>query len=209
MLFKTTKSLFYGKYQYKIVLICAGASHFRNIDFDSTYNRLVEVGQVIDKISYYKTRGIKTQYELDYSFQLCSVLSGMDDIDIRVESPWVSVYSNSKDHINKLANINNDNVKYICEPANNLTLEAGTIIMPKVNFEYRATLGKTHSQHSAFVEWANGNPKLRLTKSCVRDLNKEHSWGGSYFYITGDNNLLMAKMHLGGVISKVERIIKA
>jgi hypothetical protein len=40
-------------------------------------------------------------------------------------------------------------------------------------------------------------------------LGKSRSWGGTHFYITGDNNLLMAKMHLAGAISKVERIIKA
>jgi hypothetical protein len=58
------------------------------------------------------------------------------------------------------------------------------------------------------VAWAGTNSKLKLTKSCAKALLKPRSWGGSYFYITGDNNLLMAKMHLGGCISKVERIIK-
>jgi capsular polysaccharide biosynthesis protein len=53
------------------------------------------------------------------------------------------------------------------------------------------------------------NKKCKLTKSCIRELEKQRSWGGSHFYITGNNNLLLAKMHLGGSISKIERIIKA
>ena len=81
--------------------------------------------------------------------------------------------------------------------------------MPKMNFEFRVTLGKTTHENSAFVQWLEGNKKCRLTKSAKKDLLKTNSWGGKHFYITGDNNLLMAKMHLGGSISKVERIIKA
>ena len=53
------------------------------------------------------------------------------------------------------------------------------------------------------------NKKCKLTKSCTSALLRPRSWGGQHFYITGDNNLLMAKMHLGSSIAKVERIIKA
>jgi hypothetical protein len=81
--------------------------------------------------------------------------------------------------------------------------------MSKVNFDYKVTLGKTNQECSAFVQWAENNAKLKLTKSCKTELSKNKSWGGTFFYITGDNNLLMAKMHLGGSINKVERIIKA
>lgn len=81
--------------------------------------------------------------------------------------------------------------------------------MPKINFDYKVTIGKTIQEHSAFIQWAEGNAKLKLTKSVKKELSKHRSWGGAYFYLTGDNNLLMAKMHLGGSINKVERIIKA
>jgi hypothetical protein len=69
-------------------------------------------------------------------------------------------------------------------------------------------MGSTKQEYSTFVEWAEKHPKIKLTKSCIRDLNKNRSWGGTHFYVTGDNNLLMAKMHLGGTISKVQRIIR-
>jgi hypothetical protein len=70
-------------------------------------------------------------------------------------------------------------------------------------------LGKTTQEHSAFIQWAENNAKLKLTKTCKRELARDYSWGGTYFYVTGENNLLMTKMHLGGSINKVERIIKA
>ena len=76
-------------------------------------------------------------------------------------------------------------------------------------YEFRVTMGKTVQPNIAFIEWADTNKKCKLTKSCIRDLEKQRSWGGTHFYITGDNNLLMAKMHLGGAIAKIERIVKS
>jgi hypothetical protein len=151
---------------------------------------------------------IKTQDDLDYALALQHTLSKQTDIDIRVESPWITVYTNSKKHIDALAKIDKERVKYISEPAAKTTLEQNTIIMPKMDYDYRITLGKTIQEHSSFVEWAETNPKLKITKSAKVDLLKPRSWGGKHFYLTGDNNLLLAKMHLGSSIAKIERIVK-
>jgi hypothetical protein len=153
--------------------------------------------------------GIKTQDDLAFAFKLQAHILKLKDFDIRVESPFISIYSNSEKDIKSLAKLDADRVKYISKPPDNSALTSDTILLPKVNFEYRVTLGKTTQDNSTFVQWASNNKKLRLTKSCIRDLTKDRSWGGTYFYVTGDNNLLMTKMHLGGSINKVERIIKA
>jgi hypothetical protein len=81
--------------------------------------------------------------------------------------------------------------------------------MTNTDFDYKVTLGKTAQENTSFIEWASANKKVKLTKSCTRDLKKTRSWGGTHFFISGDNNLLLAKMHLGGSISKVEKIIKS
>jgi hypothetical protein len=130
----------------------------------------------------------------------------MEDYDIRVETPWVSIYTNNINDINYLIKLDEDNVKYVSSPDS--SLEVGTIVMPKMPFDYRITLGKTTKSHSEFIEWASAMNKLRLTKSCIRALERPRSWGGTHFYVKGDNVLLMAKMHLGGSISKIERIVK-
>jgi len=199
MEYKTTTRLFRGKYQYKIVLVCSGASYFRN-DLDSALDTLKKITLTA------KSHHIKTQEDLDYAFKLHNALSKMKDIDVRVESPWISIYTNNKKDTEVLAKISEDNVKYISVPAGNL--EEGTVLMPKMDFEFRVTLGKTTQEHSAFIEWAETNPKVKLTKSCIKDLLRPRTWGGKHFYITGNNNLLLAKMHLGGSIAKVERIVK-
>jgi len=211
MQYKITKKLFGGIYQYKIVLTCAGSGLFRHNDLDNVLKNLTDITlsnqPKQNHFGLYRS-GIHTQAELDYALNLQKALSKMSDIDIRVESPWLSIYSNSLADINTLAKIDVDQVKYISKPADGTVLDAGTVVMPKMNYDYRITLGKTIQEHSAFIAWANSNKKCKLTKSCIKDLLKPRSWGGTHFYITGDNNLLMARMHLGGSISKVERIIK-
>jgi hypothetical protein len=214
MLYKITKRLFHGTYQYKIVLICAGSGWFRSGNWDDTLTQLKKIDIATGEMKgnpYYRSygSGIKTQEDLDYAFKLQHLLSKLTDIELRVESPWVSIYTNTKSNITALTKLSLDNVKYVSLPPVSTTLQENTIIMPKINFDYKVTIGKTIQEHSAFIQWAEGNAKLKLTKSVKKELSKHRSWGGAYFYLTGDNNLLMAKMHLGGSINKVERIIKA
>jgi len=210
MLYKTTTKLFKGIYQYKIVLVCSGAQLFRSGDMAATLEHLQQINLAQNEKTYPNWRNyyIKTQDDLDYALALQHTLSKQTDIDIRVESPWITVYTNSKKHIDALAKIDKERVKYISEPAAKTTLEQNTIIMPKMDYDYRITLGKTIQEHSSFVEWAETNPKLKITKSAKVDLLKPRSWGGKHFYLTGDNNLLLAKMHLGSSIAKIERIVK-
>jgi hypothetical protein len=209
MQYKTTRKLFKNKYQYKIVLTVKGAQLFRTGDMDTALDGLKQVTLAPQSISSnWRNTYIKTQEDLDYAFKLQAAVAKMTDHEIRVESPWLTVYTNSKKDIKTLTDLDENNVKYISSPPTNSSLSQDTIIMPKMNYEYRVTLGKTTQEHSTFISWAENNAKLKLTKSCIRDLEKVRSWGGKYFYITGDNNLLMAKMHLGGSIAKIERIVK-
>lgn len=211
MLTKTTKSLFKGTYQYKIVLVCSIAGAFRSGDMETTLELLKKttvVGNSQNLRSVYYAPP-KTQDELDYAFKLQSKLLKLKDIEVRVEVPYVSIYSNLKSDIDALIKIDPDKVKYISVPPVGNVLAKDTVVMPKVPFEFRITLGKTTQSHVAFVEWAEKTAKMKLTKSCKRDLLKARSWGGTYFYATGDNVLLMAKMHLGGSINKIERIVKS
>ncbi len=207
MQYKTTTRLFRGTYQYKIVLACAGASFFRSGNIPKTLQDLNAVD-----ISTYKHPyrfSIKTQEDLDFALNLAGMLSKCKDINVRVESPWVSIYSNSLTDIDAIASIDNEKVKYISKPPENTILVEGTVILPKVAFDYRVTMGKSTQSHEAFLEWAHRNEKILLTKNCDKNLRKPISWGGSHFYVTGEKTLLMVKMHLGGSIAKVERIIKA
>lgn len=210
MQYKTTQRLFKGIYQYKIVLVVPGASYFRSGDMDATIKQLqkVDLSKSISD-SFYQTNKIRTKEDLVYALALQKELKQLSNVDVRVETPWISVYANSRKDIDALANIDIDRVKYISLPPISASLNDKTIIMPKMKYDYRITLGKTTHNFNSFVEWAETNTKVKLTKSCIRDLNKDKSWGGTHLYVNGDNTLLMVKMHLGGAINKIERIVKA
>lgn len=210
MLTKTTKSLFKGIYQYKIVLVCSVATAFRSGDMSSALEQLKKT-TIVQQSSGWTVHQIppKTQEQLDYAFKLQHQINKLKNIEVRVEIPYISIYTNSKSDIDQLIKIDKDKVKYISVPVSGSALVKDTVIMPKIPYEFRITLGKTVQNHSAFVEWAENTSKLKLTKSCKRDLLKDRSWGGTYFYLTGNNVLLMAKMHLGGSINKIERVVKA
>ena len=207
--YKTTNRLFNGQYQYKVVLIVPGASLFRNGDMAVTLRLLKEVNLQSNSTTLFYKSKINTQEDLDYGFALQALLSKMDDYRLRVENPWISIYTNSKKDVNRLVKLNPDRIKYVSNPPESGNLISGTVILPKINFEYKVTLGKTTHENSAFIEWAQGNNKVKLTKSCIKELTREYSWGGAYFYISGEKNLLVAKMHLGGSINKIERVVKS
>lgn len=206
MQYKLATKLFRNKYQYKIVLVCSFAGVFRAGDMEKTIQSL----QKTNKNPVYRNNPVvaRSKNDSDYAIKLATVINNLSDIDIRVENPWLSIYTNNKSDIDALANLDCDQVKYICEPPAT-GLKENTIIMPKMDYDFRVTLGKTTSSNLPFVEWALQNKKVKLPKGCILELTRNWSWGGKHFYISGDNNLLMAKMHLGGCIAKVERIAKA
>ena len=200
-----------GRYSYKVVISVPGSQYFRSNRLDYTLEQLnridIKTGTMLG--TYRASSSIKTDEDLKYAFKLHNFLSGITDYTTRVEAPWISFYTSSKQHADNLIKLSGERVKYVSKPNTDTSLSANTIIMPKINYEFRVVLGKTIQEHSSFINWAETNSKVKLTKSCKRELSKKNSWGGTYFYITGNNNLLMAKMHLGGSISKVDQIVKA
>lgn len=192
------------------MLVCAGAQYFRSGDMDAALKSLSNINLAANvKTSKIRRNSITTQSELDYAIKLCKKIKKLSDYNVRVEVPLITVYVNTEKEAFALADIDTDRVKYVCSPPKDTVLEPGTIILPKCEYEYRITLGKTTCENSAFIHWAESNStKVKLTRSCKRDMLKPHSFGGSHFYLTGDNVLLMAKMHLGSSISKIERVIR-
>jgi len=207
MKYKETRSLFLGTYQYKVVLVSPIASLLRGGDFDGAIKAL-ELWKPGDKTIWNWQNRIKTPADYDFSKSLAKELKKLKDFSIRIEQPNINIYTNNIKDVTFLEKRYADNIKYISKPPASTVLEEGTIVMPKMDYGYKITMGATRQEYTAFVDWAKSNAKVKLTNSCIRDLSKTRSWGGTHFYITGDNNLLVAKMHLGGTISKVQRIIR-
>jgi len=210
MLYKTTTKLYRGIYPYKIVLLSAIASSFRGNQLDLIYQNLLKVRIAPNNKSLLigHRNLTKTQNELDYAFKLYNVIKDFTNIELRVESPYITVYTCDQNQINNLIAIDKDRVKYVSLPPVDTVLDKNTIISPKRDYDYKVTLGRTTTNHNAFINWAENSNNLKITKSCKTCLSKDKSWGGTHFYVKGEKNLLMAKMHLGGSIAKIEQIVK-
>lgn len=205
MIYKETRSLFLGTYQYKVVLICPAAPLLRGGDIDGAIKQLSAWKYNDNNVWQWQNR-IKNPDEVEFCKTLCLDLKKLQDFVIRIESPSVNFYTNSEKDVKFLEKKYKNNIKYISKPST--SLEEGFILMPKMDFDFKVTMGATKQEYTSFISWAESNAKVKLTKSCIRDLSRTRSWGGTHFYITGENNLLLAKMHLGSTISKVQRILK-
>lgn len=205
---KETKKLFYGKYQYKIVLVCRGAYLFRLKDLDKIYDRLSNLTietEPKSQYGYYRQVRVDTKEEYKYCVDLYTTLSLINNFSLRVEQPLITVYSNNKEDIDKLSDLDPLKVKYISIPL--ITLEENVIVMNDTPYEFRVTVGKGVQDLTSFVEWANNSRNIKMAQGCKDGLSRKNRHTHNYFYVNGEKNLLMVKMQIGRDINRIEKII--
>jgi hypothetical protein len=196
-----------NKYKYKIVLVCPVANWFRGNDLAFVSSKLVELADPEQHPVWLK---IKTPKDLEYCKTLQSVMSTLSDYELRIEHPLINVYTNIPVNLEKLSIVDPDRVKYISIPNKaNPELANNTVIVKKLDYDYKIFLGKTKQNHTSFVEWSKDNKKIKLTPTAKRNLSRNTSWGGSYFYVKGEQTLTMVRMFVGDSIAKIESVIKA
>ena len=118
----------------------------------------------------------------------------------------VILLSNSKEFIDSIINIDPTRIAQFSTVKKD-DIIADTIFLPRIPFDFKVNLRKSLTNHKSFIDWAKPNKNIKLTNSCIRALNRDWSYGGTYFYVRGENNLLLAKMQLGEIIGKIEKII--
>jgi hypothetical protein len=193
------------KYSYKAVLVVPAAQWFRSKNFDLAEEKLRNVNINVNNT----TSRIRTPEDLKYAKKVCAALRSMSDYDVRVETPFISVYTNTPSDIDKLCAIDTERVKYISKPPAN-GISKNTVIMEREGWDYKITLGRTRQSYQNFVEWAeNGKDLVKLTGGSKRALLRDGHWGGSHFYIKNEKALVMARMFLSEGISRVDQVVKA
>ena len=196
------------KYQYKTVLICPVASWFRGVNLEYVREKLLESKscQLVDTPLWSKLRNKK---DLEYCLKLEHALSTIKDFSVRVEHPLISLYSNNINDIVSISNIDPERVKYVSKPGDEVRpkLEKNTILLPKIKYGFKITLGKSTRSHENFISWAAKSEHVKLTKSCIRALSRSKSWGGSYFYAKDERSITMVRMFLTAEISRIDRVI--
>lgn len=207
---KNTTRLFFNQYKFKLVLISATAHFFRG----NNLKYAKEMTDNLRKKDYTlggwgkKNIGVK---DLDYSDQIIKTMSKMENYCLRVESPLLSFYTNSEKDAETILKLKPEFVKYISIPESPDTetkLESNKVITKKIDFDFKVTIGRTRDSFDSFLEWCKDNPKIRMPKRAKRDLEKTHSWGGSYFYVKDAKTLTLVKLFIGSYINKVESVVK-
>ena len=203
---KQTTKRFNNKYKYKIVLVSKAASWFRGCDFETVAKGLQE--QSNPDAGPWQVK--LNPFEQTYTLSLLINLKKFKDYELRIESPFISFYTNTETDIEKLAKIDPDRVKYVCLPVQGTEdiLDQGSVIVKNLDFAYKVTMGRTRQDFSEFVKWCEGKDKIRMPKRAKADLSKSKCWGGSHFYVKDDKTLTMVKMFVGGFIHSVESVIK-
>lgn len=204
---KDTVSLFSNKYRYKVVVVTPTANWFRNGDLDFLKTRIDLIKENGNKPVWLRLKGPE---DLEHAIKVRSVLLKFSDYNIRVEHPYVNVYTNDSKLVEDLAGLDPQRINYISIPnKSNPGLQQGSVICKKIDHKYKVFLGKTTQNYSNFLEWAKTNDKVKLTKRAQKDLSKDRSYGGSYLYVRDEKSLTMVRMFIGTCISKIESVIKA
>ena len=194
--------LYQGKFKYKLVISSSLSSWFRGGD-------LAKVDKVLVTGDYYSKNA--SVLEKTYVKTLCDFLKNLDDWQVRVETPNLSVYLNSPKDLESLVKLSSHRVKYVSipDPDTESKLVSKTILVKNLEFDFKVTLGSTRQNYSSFVNWCADNPKIRMPKRAVKDLSKNYSHGGGYFYVKDAKSLTMVKMFLGSTITRVEHVVRA
>ena len=197
-----TDKLFQGKYKYKVVFSSGLASWFRG-------GNLERVDMLLTHGDYYSRNA--TTAEKSFAQKLCNLLKTFENWQVRVETPHISLYVDSIKYLESIVKVSNQRIKYISipDPTTESKLTNQTVLVKKLDFDYKVTIGATTQNYISFVNWSKDNPKVRLPKRAAKDLSKDYSAGGGYFYVKDDKSLTMVKMFLGRTITKVENVVRA
>lgn len=207
---KETLKLFLDKFNYKISIITPGASFFRGKNLNYAEFRLKEFGPSDFSFKWSK---IKNNDELNYCIKLLEYFKNFDsdEYELRVENPIISLYTNNTKYIEKIAGLSEKNVKFVWLPNNKIkNLIPGKLIVKKLDYDYKISMASIRKRNYIdFISWAKNNSKIKLTNKFIRELSRDTSFGGSYFYVKDSKTLTIVKMFLGSDISKIEELIKA
>lgn len=191
MKLKETKKLFQGTYSYKLVVVTPFASKFRSRNLDNIF-------------AYPQTAWYRPS-DFEHVKKVINHLKKIENYSLRVEHPWLSIYSNSRQDLLALANIDKAYIKYFYEPS--VDLMPNQIVMHDMPYHFKVTVGIGNNNLSSFIDWAKDNENFRIPRWSREQLSRDRRYVQSYFYAKDQSNLLLAKIHLGSSIHKIETIV--
>jgi hypothetical protein len=189
-----SKRKFYNKWLYKVTIKLGNPNIFRHNSVESISNNL--------KV-HKETRN------------LAKLLSDIKDFQLRIETKFIDVYINEKDHFDQLIDRFEKSIKHCFSPHPDLESESinpKDIIANKLPFDryrYKVFI-KAHAirdshQKYNYLKWLETqHPRILITES-TKDwfIKTSWNWDRRYMYIEDEQTLLMAKMRQCEVLGSV------
>lgn len=212
-----TTKLFYNKYIYKIRIKNNISTIFRGLNLRYAKSRLDEMQQSAESdlpIPSPFWRGLREPryVSLETFMDACVIHNVLEKNKsrcmVRCEGVTLDIYSNEKDWLEDLSKLLY--VEEFHQPEKDtedfLKNNVDVVISPEeVIWPYKVYLGRFVDPN--FAVYCDNNPHIKIGKKALECIRKQQYVQGFYFWIKTENQLMLAKIALGGGIGKVVKFV--
>ena len=213
-----TTNLFYNRYVYRLRIKNDVGAIFRGMNLGNAKAKIdemqsfAEAGQRIPfPFRYFrdKDKFLSLETFMDAYTFYSALEKNVDKCMVRVENFTLDLYSNDNEWLEDLGQ--KIDAVSITEPADdeslNFLLEnKNTVIQnTEVIWPYKAILGKTVDPN--FATYCKNNANIKIGKRALECIQKRHNTEGYYFFTKNEKHLMLAKIALGGSISKIIKYV--
>jgi hypothetical protein len=189
-----TKRKFYNKWLYKITLAVTAAGIFRH----NTAEQIKESGE------FHKEARL-----------LASCLHEIKDYQLRIESKFIDIYVNDRQHVDEILSRFAKSVRHVFSPHPALlsgTVGAKNIVankLPYDRYRYKVFLRphtiKDLEEKKDYIRWLDSQtPRIFLSENTKDWFIKTFwNWDRRYMYVEDEKTLMMAKMRHSSVLGSV------
>lgn len=211
------KKLFFNRYLYKIKFYCPGARAIYSNNFEELRNLIYS--RLSNETHWY---ALYENYQLSQNVRLNQLqffqnLKDFKNFTIRVEEPFISIYSNHKEELYQISKIcYPDRLNEVHLPESNIAqsilLEGEIISSSKNKFEYKIILKPYAFKNVADKEFLkntldNISESIRLTKNIVNFITSTNMWyNGGYMYAIDSSTAIFLKLAFPNLISSIFRV---
>jgi hypothetical protein len=200
-----TKKKFFNKYLYKAVVNAPGCriindNKAQDFGINSLLEKRIEILQYQKQTTYSRYWVSRAEYLITHaqvdqlSYWLDIKTNLKDSIKIRIEEPYLTVYSNDPDQLYNIVKENYpERLQEIHAPANSASIDIlnrGEIVVKKEpEFQYKIMLKENKLRNLSAKRnlldylYNLGDDEVCLTKSLIKHLGSNNIWfPGGYFY---------------------------
>jgi hypothetical protein len=221
---ESTRKQFYGKFCYKLVLE-AFAGRVINDDRSSitdAINLRIQTARTLNYGGSWRINPISDLQKASESLltELRSIKNGYEDkIKIRIEEPWVQIYTSDEGTLKDIANRFdvNDRKSLISVSTPESTdhqalLEEGCIIVKKDNgYKYKVFIRDGNygvdSKHNLLNYLKELGPEVKFSQSVINQLSTKYPWvWGCYFYTNDLQLITTISLISPGIVGKIHEL---